>query len=121
MKQETEKQENKQGENEFLSRAEMEEKLKDIPEWKIVHQDSMNKLMREYTFKDFSQVLEFTSRMKKFADKEGHDPILQSTWGRVTIYWWTHSLHGLQQQDFDMALGSDRIFSNLQKVGVDES
>jgi 4a-hydroxytetrahydrobiopterin dehydratase len=90
--------------------SELEERLKELPEWKIVHEDSMNKLMREYAFDNFSQVLDFTKLINKFAAQEDHQPVLKSTWGKVNVYWWTHRLHGIQEHDLTMASGCDKIY-----------
>ena len=90
--------------------SELEERLKELPEWKIVHEDSMNKLMREYAFDNFSQVLDFTKLINKFAAQEDHQPVLKSTWGKVNVYWWTHRLHGIQERDLTMASGCDKIY-----------
>jgi 4a-hydroxytetrahydrobiopterin dehydratase len=96
--------------NEILTISELEKRLEELPDWKIVHEDSMNKLMREYSFDNFSQVLDFTKLIKKFAAQEDHQPVLKSTWGRVNVYWWTHTLHGIQERDFCMAVESDKIY-----------
>ncbi len=90
--------------------SELEERLKELPEWKIVHEDSMNKLMREYAFDNFSQVLDFTKLINKFAAQEDHQPVLKSTWGKVNVYWWTHRLHGIQERDLTMASECDKIY-----------
>ncbi|MGV8025958.1 MAG: 4a-hydroxytetrahydrobiopterin dehydratase [Anaerolineaceae bacterium] len=96
--------------DEILSISELENRLKELPDWKIVHEDSMNKLMREYAFDNFSEVLDFTKLIKKLSSQEDHQPILKSTWGKVSIYWWTHTLSGIQERDFFMASECDRIY-----------
>ena len=98
----------------ILTGSEIEEQIKIIPEWKIIHEDSMNKLMREYAFINFDQVLTFTEMIRKLAEKEGHHPVIKSTWGKVTIYWWTHSMRGLKDKDFVLAMKCDKLYKKFQ-------
>jgi 4a-hydroxytetrahydrobiopterin dehydratase len=86
-----------------LPQKEMMNRLQSIPGWTIIHEDSMKKLMRSFTFENFSQVLAFTKLVEKLANKENHHPVLKSSWRKVTIYWWTHAIQGIQEKDFEMA------------------
>jgi 4a-hydroxytetrahydrobiopterin dehydratase len=38
---------------------------------------------------------------------EDHHPLIITEWGRVTVQWWTHKIHGLHQNDFIMAAKTD--------------
>jgi len=100
--------------DEILTNSELEKRLKELPDWKIVHEDSMNKLMREYAFDNFTEVLDFTKLIKKLATQEDHQPVLKSTWGKVSIYWWTHTLFGIQERDLFMASECDRIYMQFK-------
>jgi len=43
------------------------------------------------------------------AEQQGHHPVLTTTWGRVTVTWWTHKIKGLHQNDFIMAAKTDAL------------
>lgn len=98
-----------------LSKSEIKEYLKKLPGWKIVHEDSADKLTHEYSFDNFSEVLEFTDSIERLAKVNNHHPVLKSSWAKVDIYWWTHTQADVQEQDFQMALESDTVYSKIMK------
>lgn len=98
-----------------LPQKEVMKLLQSIPGWSIIHEDSMNKLMRSFTFENFSQVLAFTKLIEKLANKENHHPVVKSSWRKVTIYWWTHAVQGVQEKDFQMAETCTGLYEKLLK------
>jgi len=102
-----------------LSKKDIKELLTNIPDWKIVHEDSMDKLTREYSFDNFSEVLNFTKSIERLSKEEDHHPVLKSTWGKVDIFWWTHSQNGICEQDFQMAAKCDKVYLKLKTKIID--
>lgn len=96
-----------------LSKKEANNLLKSIPGWVIIHEDSMKKLMRSFTFENFSQVLAFTKLVERLANQEDHHPVVKSSWRKVTIYWWTHAAQVLQEKDFQMAEACNDLYEKL--------
>lgn len=94
-----------------MSAIETERLMQQLPGWKIVMEDGVNRLQRTFTFPDFIQALAFTSRVGQLAEAEGHHPKLITEWGRVTVVWWTHSANGLHLNDFVMAARTDATAS----------
>lgn len=86
-----------------LTKAEIEQLRLGVMEWMLVETDGVERLVREFTFKDFAQALAFTNRVGALAEEEGHHPALLTEWGRVTVSWWTHKIRGLHRNDFVMA------------------
>jgi 4a-hydroxytetrahydrobiopterin dehydratase len=82
-----------------------------VPQWQVVERDGIKRLQRVFTFKDFAQALEFTNRVGRIAEEEGHHPAILTEWGRVTVAWWTHKIRGLHQNDFIMAAKTDRLYA----------
>lgn len=80
-----------------------------IPDWQIVERDGVPQLERIYHFPDFKAALVFTNQVGEAAEKEGHHPALLTQWGKVTVSWWTHSISGLNRNDFIMAAKTDEI------------
>lgn len=85
------------------------ELLVNIPSWKRLFHDGVDKLMREFYFVEFKDAFEFTYKIASLAEREQHHPTIITEWGKVTIYWWTHKINGLHENDFIMAAKTDLI------------
>ncbi len=83
--------------------------MRQLPDWQVGRADGVDQLSRSFAFKNFSQALEFTNRVGKLAEVEGHHPAILTEWGRVTVSWWTHKIGGLHRNDFVMAAKTDRL------------
>lgn len=88
--------------------AEARTLLAGLPEWRVVEHEGVRQLQRVFTFLDFAAALAFTNRVGAVAESQGHHPALLTEWGRVTVRWWTHAIHGLHRNDFVMAARTDR-------------
>jgi 4a-hydroxytetrahydrobiopterin dehydratase len=74
------------GDEPTLTDAEIEELKPQVPEWQVVERDRAKQLERSFGFGNFAQALEFTNRVGKQAEEEGHHPALLTEWGRVTVH-----------------------------------
>ena len=83
------------------------------PEWELMDPESIPKLDRSFTFRNFAQALAFTNRVGELAEDEGHHPRLITEWGRVRVTWWTHKIRNLHRNDFVMAAKTDEIYTEL--------
>ena len=92
-----------------VTEAEIAELKLEIPDWELVERDGIHRLERAFRFSDFAGALAFTNRVGALAEEEGHHPALLTEWGRVTVTWWTHKIHGLHRNDFVMAAKTDSI------------
>lgn len=81
-----------------------------IPDWEIITVDGEQQLKRIFKFKNFSEALAFTDKVGAIADQQDHHPALLTEWGKVTVFWWTHKVHGLHLNDFIMAAKTDRLY-----------
>ena len=82
--------------------------LAQLPDWRVVTRDGIERLERVFRFADFASALDFTNRIGALAEAEDHHPAMLTEWGRVTIGWWTHVVGGLHRNDFIMAAQTDR-------------
>ncbi|QEA39548.1 4a-hydroxytetrahydrobiopterin dehydratase [Pistricoccus aurantiacus] len=89
------------------SQAEIEDYRRELPSWEILERESIRRLERVFTFKNFKQALAFTNRVGELAEEAGHHPALLTEWGKVTVIWWTHAIKGLHKNDFVMAAKTD--------------
>ena len=80
-----------------------------LPQWKLIQAEGMDRLTRTFTFKNFAEALVFTNRVGEIAEQENHHPALLTEWGRVTVTWWTHKIKGLHVNDFVMAAKTDGL------------
>jgi len=92
-----------------VSEAETAALRSQISDWRIVEREGIRRLERVFAFGDFAQALAFTNRVGALAEAEAHHPALLTEWGRVTVTWWTHTIHGLHRNDFVMAAKTDRL------------
>ena len=97
-----------------VTEAETAEFAAQVPDWQIVERESIRRLERIFKFKNFVQALAFTDRVGELAEAEGHHPAILTEWGKVTVTWWTHKIHGLHRNDFIMAAKTDQLYPTLK-------
>ena len=80
--------------------------------WKLAD-SSIEKLVKNYSFKSFKQAYEFSNLIVGLADAEDHHPKIILEWGLVSLEWWSHKIKGLHINDFICAAKSDEIYRAL--------
>lgn len=68
--------------------------------WNVINE---HHLEREFIFSDFQDALNFTNKVGKIAEEEGHHPDIYLTYGKVKVSIWTHKINGLYESDFILA------------------
>lgn len=84
----------------------------EIPAWKLVEEDGVVKLQRQFAFPDFNAAMAFSQQVAILADSVDHHPSLLTEWGKVTVTWWTHKIDGLHRNDFICAARTDLLFAS---------
>ena len=92
-----------------LTDAEITEFNPQVQQWTILEREGIKRLERVFKFENFAKALEFTNKVGQIAEAEGHHPAILTEWGKVTVTWWTHKIHGLHHNDFIMAAKTDRF------------
>lgn len=87
-----------------LTDNEIASQLSQLPGWAVCVEDSINKLRKEFRFKNFVEALAFTNKVGALAEEHNHHPDILTEWGKVTVTWWSHKIKGLHQLDFVLAL-----------------
>ena len=95
-----------------VSAEEQDALLMELPDWQVVNQDGVPQLLRVYAFRNFVQGLAFTNEVAKLAEAAGHHPAILLEYGKVTVRWWTHKIHGLHRNDFIMAARTDAFYED---------
>jgi 4a-hydroxytetrahydrobiopterin dehydratase len=76
--------------------------------WKVIDEHHLKK---EYSFKNFREAFEFTIKVGRLAEDQGHHPDLYLAWGKVDLTIWTHKIDGLTESDFIFAAKADEALS----------
>ena len=92
-----------------LTDSQITELQPQVPEWQVKELNSEKRLERVFKFKNFAEAIAFTDKVGAAAEEEDHHPLIMTEWGKVTIQWWTHKIHGLHQNDFIMAAKTDKL------------
>lgn len=82
-----------------------------FPEWKIIKENGEPRACREYSFPNFQSALDFTNKIGKIAEDEGHHPAITTEYGKVSVAWWTHKIKNIHRNDLIMAAKTDAIFN----------
>ena len=96
----------------ILSEEEKNQLLCKLDGWSIALDDDIQKLSKQFKFKNFAQALEFTNNVGAMAELENHHPAITTEWGQVTIKWWTHELGGLHKNDFICAAKTNNLYQS---------
>jgi 4a-hydroxytetrahydrobiopterin dehydratase len=83
--------------------------LEQLDGWQFIEREGVLQLLKTYNFANFVDALAFTNKVGELAEAEAHHPALLTEWGRLTVRWWTHKIHGLHRNDFIMAAKTDEI------------
>lgn len=98
-----------------VSADEIKQLQPQVPDWRIITEDSIPKLDRVFQFKNFRDAIAFTDEVAEAAEEEGHHPRLTTEWGKVAVTWWTHKIRNLHKNDFIMAAKTDRIYQKYSQ------
>ena len=96
-----------------ICEGETDNLLKYIPLWRRGSHESGHMLTREFEFDRFKDAFEFTSRIADLAEEQNHHPKIVTEWGKVRVFWWTHTISGLHMNDFIMAAKTDLIAKSM--------
>ncbi len=66
-------------------------------------------IMKEYTFKNFVESIEFVNKVKDVAEAYEHHPEIVISYNKVILTLTTHSAGGLTEKDFIVAKDIDGI------------
>jgi len=89
-----------------LTASEIDEALKSSPKWKIKNE----KLVREWTFKDFLEAMTFVNRIAEIAERAGHHPDIDIRYNKVLLGLVSHDAGGITKRDVAMAIKIDTEF-----------
>ncbi len=74
--------------------------------WRVIDGHHLHKT---YRFPDWKQAQAFVDAIGDLAERQGHHPDLQLSWGRVAVEVHTHAINGLAEADFVLAAKIERL------------
>ncbi|MBI2391876.1 MAG: 4a-hydroxytetrahydrobiopterin dehydratase [Deltaproteobacteria bacterium] len=77
----------------------------EVPEWTARD----DRLVRTLKFPDFAAAMRFVNALAAVAEAEDHHPDFTVRYNRVEVSTWTHTVHGLSENDFILAAKIDRL------------
>ncbi len=93
-----------------LSHEQSENFLKEVDNWMLTEDREIEKT---YTFKNFSEAMDFMNAVANVAEKEGHHPDIKlHDFKKVDIKISTHAIDGLSENDFILAAKIDELLVN---------
>ena len=99
-----------------VNEAQLQQLLRQIPDWQPIVVDGTMQLQRRFTFKNFKQAWQASNEIAQLAEEEGHHPALLLEWGSLTVSWWTHAINGLHQNDLICAAKTDARLQDKQMI-----
>lgn len=80
-------------------------KLKTMPLWKL----ERGELVRNCTFNDFVEAMQFVNGVAELAEGAGHHPDIDIRYNKVRLALISHDAGGLTERDFDLAAAIDSL------------
>jgi len=90
-----------------LNAEEIEQVLKTHSAWKL----QAGKLIREWTFKDFVEAMQFVNKVAGVAESAGHHPDIDIRYNRVLLGLVSHDAGGITGRDAAMVNRIDKELS----------
>lgn len=88
-----------------LTDAEIAALAPQVPAWTARD----DRLVRTFSFPDFAAAMKFVNALAALAEDEDHHPDFTVRYNRVEVSTWTHTVHGLSENDFILAAKIDRL------------
>ncbi len=95
-----------------FSRAQAEEYLKRVNDWKLVKEGAL-KIHKKFKFGKYLDGIDFVNKVAKIAEEEGHHPDMLVGWRWATVDLMTHAIGRLSENDFIMAAKIDKISNDI--------
>lgn len=93
----------------------LEAMVSQLENWEVVDYGGSDALYKTYKLKNFLDAQKLAAKLGLLAEKYSHHPILSYTWGKLEVYWFTHSLQGVHTNDIVLAQQTEAL---AQKSGL---
>ncbi len=100
-----------------LSAAEADALLGDLPGWRRLTENGIDRIEREFKLADFDDACGFAMQLADLAREQDHHPAILVEYGKAAVRWWTHKIKGLHLNDFIMAAKTDAVAEKPNPAG----
>jgi len=83
----------------------VQEKMEKLKNWAL----ERDTIVKDFSFKDFKEALDFVNKIGEIAERHGHHPDIVISYNKVRLSLTTHSEKGLTSKDFEVAEDIDKI------------
>ena len=101
-----------------LSGKKLEDLVSQLDNWEITDYGGSDALYKVYQLGNFIDAQRLAKKFGVLAESYDHHPIISYTWGKLEVYWFTHSLKGIHLNDVFLADQTEKIAQN-SKLLVD--
>ncbi|MEK6825457.1 MAG: 4a-hydroxytetrahydrobiopterin dehydratase [Nanoarchaeota archaeon] len=88
-----------------MNLGEIQKKMEKLKDWAL----EGSSIIKDVTFSDFKQALEFVNKVGEIAEKNNHHPSIILDYNFVHLTLTTHSEHTLTDKDFIVAEEIDKL------------
>lgn len=92
-----------------LGEVQINELIKQTPEW--TYNPMEHRIERKFTFSNFHETMAFVNAVAWVAHTENHHPDMQVSYGHCLMYYNTHAVGGLTENDFICAAKVDALLA----------
>lgn len=93
-----------------LTQLEIPKYLQDLPTW-VINEDYSG-ISRTFHFKNFFKTMAFVNMVAWVAHQENHHPVMKVGFNECTLYYSTHAVLGLTENDFICAANINRFIDD---------
>ena len=97
---------------EKLNEAAVQEKLAEIPNWKI---DDEKWIERKYRFQDYLNGIDFVQSIAQLSEQMNHHPFISIDYKLITVKITSWRAKGLTELDFTLAQKYDELFLKIKQ------
>ena len=91
-----------------LTKEQAQEMLREFSGWQM--NPAGTEIYRVFEFKNFYRTIAFVNAIAWVAHRENHHPDLKVSYNRCMVYYTTHAINGLSENDFICASKVDAIY-----------
>nr|WP_263326657.1 4a-hydroxytetrahydrobiopterin dehydratase [Neobacillus sp. Marseille-Q6967] len=96
---------------ERLSPVEIQEKLKNVSNWKLTDEKWIE---RKYRFREYLKGIDFVQKVARISENANHHPFISIDYKVVTLKISSWNAKGLTALDFDLAEKYDEIYTQIK-------
>jgi 4a-hydroxytetrahydrobiopterin dehydratase len=93
--------------HERLNQAEIQARMKSIPQWSCNFSNAS--ISNEWQFVTYKTAIAMLVKVSELAEIQNHHPEITSAYTLIRIKLWTHDAQGLTNKDFELAEAIDKM------------